>query len=302
MNLAGIDEAGLGPVLGPYCAGMASFTSPTDDLYTVLEGVIARKPGEGLPAVGDSKRLYTPVKGIGELEKTVLAFYSLLYGMPAHFGEFLSQISPDYPPASPWYESCSNLNLPLCTDDSSSFAPESLKSGLEERGVRFTGITLRLVTAAAFNRGLDRSRNKGALCQTLLAPLMEKALEKEDLSLTVDRQGGRRFYGDWLIGLMPRAPLQATEEGPENSSYRSGSRRIRFLVGGDGFAMETALASLFAKYARECGMILFNRYWRERKKDLKETAGYYTDGMRFIGDLEAAELLPEDRDILIRKK
>ncbi|MBN2625971.1 MAG: hypothetical protein JXA95_04840, partial [Spirochaetales bacterium] len=83
---------------------------------------------------------------------------------------------------------------------------------------------------------------------------------------------------------------------------RSDSRRIRFLVGGDGFALETALASLFAKYARECGMILFNRYWRERKPDLKETAGYYTDGMRFIGDLEAAGLLPEDRNMLIRKK
>ncbi|MBN2628258.1 MAG: hypothetical protein JXA95_16460, partial [Spirochaetales bacterium] len=208
MNLAGIDEAGLGPVLGPYCAGMASFISPSEDLYSLLEGVVARKPGEGLPAVGDSKKLYTPAKGIGELEKTVLAFYSLLYGMPAHFGELLSRICPDYPLTSPWYEKCSTLSLPLCGDNPSLFDPESLGNGLEERGVRFTGITLRVVSAAAFNRGLDKSRNKGALCQNLLTPLMDKALKQKDLLLTVDRQGGRRFYGEWLIDLMPRAPLQ----------------------------------------------------------------------------------------------
>jgi len=302
MHLAGIDEAGLGPVLGPYCAGLTGFSSPGENLYEILEGVIAKEPGQGLPAVGDSKKLYSPAKGVGELERTVLAFYALLYGRPAHFEEFLTRLTSDQPSRAPWFGKGDSLALPLTENVDPLAEGDILAKGLDERGVKLTGISLRFITARDFNAGLDRRGNKGTLCQELLTPLMGKALEREDLLLTVDRQGGRRFYGDWLIGLLPGAPLQATEEGPKNSSYRSGSRRIRFPVGGDAYALETALASLFAKYARECAMILFNRYWHERKGDLKPTAGYYTDGMRFIGDLERAGLLPQDRDVLVRKK
>ena len=66
--------------------------------------------------------------------------------------------------------------------------------------------------------------------------------------------------------------------------------------------METSLASLLAKYARECAMTLFNTYWLEKGQDLKGTAGYYTDGRRFLKDLDLQGLIPENRDSLKRVK
>jgi ribonuclease HII len=303
MICAGIDEAGLGPILGPYCAGLTLFESPKQNLYELLSAGISKTPEKGKTAVGDSKKLYTPAKGMKELEKTVLSFYSLLHGEPGNFENFLKKLSPDKPAESPWFSHCNELSLPLV----SSFEEINenrviLEKTLSKKGVTLRNISLRFIPAVAFNRGLDKTVNKGTLCQELLNPLMEHALKEENLLLTVDRQGGRRFYGDWLINLLPRQPLQAQEELAKSSVYRSGSKTIRFLVGGDDFALETALASLFAKYARECSMLLFNQYWKGKAGDIKKTAGYYKDGMRFIEDLKKSDLLPEDRNILIRKK
>ncbi|MDC7222276.1 MAG: hypothetical protein PQJ60_00975 [Spirochaetales bacterium] len=303
MIKAGIDEAGLGPLLGPYCAGMTVFSSPEEDLYALLSRGISPEPAKGKVAVGDSKKLYTPAKGLGELEKSVLTFYTLLHEEAKDFGRFLKNISPDNPEDTPWFASCDKLTLPLIASSSEiEKSAEKLQKLFAEKNVTLQQISLRFITAAAFNRGWDKTQNKGTLCQEILHPLMAEALEKEDLVLTVDRQGGRRFYGDWLISLLSRQPLQALEERAQSSVYRSGSKTVQFLVGGDRLALETALASLFAKYARECAMILFNRYWEKETPGIKKTAGYYTDGMRFIADLEKAGKLPDHRDRLIRKK
>ena len=304
MIRAGIDEAGLGPVLGPYCAGLTRFSLKDEGpLYDLLSEAVGSAPESGKTAVGDSKKLYTPSRGPAVLEKSVLTFHSLLHGHPAHFGEFLGTLTNDTLAGSPWFSKPESLSLPLAADpEEIAEGAEKLKRVMENRGIALKSLNLRFITASEFNRGLCRRGNKGTLCQDLLHPLMEKALEEDDLALTVDRQGGRRFYGDWLLSLLPGKPLQAVEERAERSLYRSGSKTIQFMVGADGKALETALASLFAKYARECAMILFNRYWQEKSEGIRETAGYYKDGTRFIGDLEKAGLLPEDRDCLIRRK
>ena len=304
MIRAGIDEAGLGPVLGPYCAGMTSFfLSGDESLYDLLDDAVSQTAQKGKIAVGDSKKLYTPSRGPRVLEKSVLTFYSILYGIPSHFGEFLKNLTGDDLSGSPWFAHPEELALPMaCTREDIDRDREILLKAMEARGIVLKKLHLRFITASAFNRGIDRTGNKGALCQDLLDPLMAAALKEDDVILTVDRQGGRRFYGDWLLSLLPGKPLQAVEERAERSLYRSGTRIIQFMVGAEGKAMETALASLFAKFARECAMMLFNRHWTGKCEGIGETAGYYKDGTRFIKDLEKARLLPDDRDILIRKK
>ncbi len=119
--------------------------------------------------------------------------------------------------------------------------------------------------------------------------------------ITVDRQGGRRYYGEWLMNLLPGAPLRAVEEGKQRSVYTFGASSIEFTVGADGFRMETALASMLAKYIREAAMTLFNKWWSERAVGIKPTAGYPTDAKRFLKDLAAAGVLPADRDLLVRR-
>jgi ribonuclease HII len=72
-------------------------------------------------------------------------------------------------------------------------------------------------------------------------------------------------------------------------------------VGADGIRLETALASMFAKYLRESAMVLFNRWWAERVPGIRATAGYPQDARRFIKEIEAAGAMPENREMLIRR-
>ncbi|MEM6312669.1 MAG: hypothetical protein AAF743_01190, partial [Planctomycetota bacterium] len=47
-------------------------------------------------------------------------------------------------------------------------------------------------------------------------------------------------------------------------------------------------ASILAKYAREALMHRFNAWWAGHVPGLKPTAGYWTDGLRFLADIEDA--------------
>ena len=64
-----------------------------------------------------------------------------------------------------------------------------------------------------------------------------------------------------------------------------------------------ALASCLAKYARETVMEGFNEYFGRLQPDLQPTAGYTTDGRRWLKDAEAC--LREagvERSLLVRDR
>ena len=90
--LIGVDEAGYGPNLGPLVVAATAWRvgnpkqeagdrrQPSGsernghlDLYDVLKDVVARQPADGLLAIADSKALYQPGKGLGQLERGVHA-------------------------------------------------------------------------------------------------------------------------------------------------------------------------------------------------------------------------------------
>jgi ribonuclease HII len=62
--------------------------------------------------------------------------------------------------------------------------------------------------------------------------------------------------------------------------------RIVFCEKAESIALPVAAASMLAKYTREALMHRFNRYWQQHMPDLSPTAGYYTDGWRFLREIQ----------------
>jgi hypothetical protein len=94
-------------------------------------------------------------------------------------------------------------------------------------------------------------------------------------------------------------------ESPDCSAYEMSdanrTARITFSVGGESAHMPIALASMAGKYLREVFMEMFNEFWARHVDALVPTAGYYTDGRRFFGEIrEAMTRLGVDEDILYR--
>jgi len=306
--IAGIDEAGLGPILGPYTAGLTLFEVPQENnLFNLLHPFIQKRPHKDGLALADSKALFSQSSGIAELEKTLLAFYCLHFPFPQSLNDFFNHLLLDQTPwvkeKAPWYGMLKDFSLPMEADQQEILHwTEILKIELQQRDIRFLPPRLSVTPALRFNELLLQHHNKSLVCQKILSPLILESLEHPVLELTVDRQGGRRFYGEWLMELLPGKPLAADRELKALSRYHSKEQILQFMVEADAQHLETALASMFAKYAREGVMTLFNRFWQKRYPDLKATAGYYKDGKRFLRELALKQDLPEFRNYMERLK
>lgn len=290
MIYSGIDEAGLGPILGPFCATSISIKSPDNpgSLLNDLNGTLF--------SVDDSKKIYKGKYGLKKLEKNVLAFYYIATGsIPQSIQEFIPTLK------TRWYSISKPLpmenSLEEIVDLSNSIAKE-----LEARDIQILGIKRSAVSERDFNILLDRFQNKSNAIQKIISPLILNIIQNyNDIDLVIDKQGGRKFYLDYLDDLAREKGSILREEN-NTSLYNYSFGSIEFRAKADSNSFPVALASMFSKYMREISMELFNSYWETIIPEIKRTAGYYVDGMRFLDDLKKSNKLPEDIDALIRKK
>jgi ribonuclease HII len=105
--------------------------------------------------------------------------------------------------------------------------------------------------------------------------------------------------------MFPEMELKVLAEGESLSSYELITSyknvKIDFAVKADAIFLPACLASMVSKYLREQLMGCINNYFVEKCRNLKPTAGYWTDGKRFINDLK--QIAPEiqyDPNQLIR--
>ncbi|OQX28717.1 MAG: hypothetical protein B0D92_07475 [Spirochaeta sp. LUC14_002_19_P3] len=315
MKIHGLDEAALGPRLGPFCACLIKFQSTEDhpfsvSLYEVLKAATAAEPSSSAGIIiADSKKIYQPSRGIAALEHSIGIFLEIAgAGFPHSLESLVRSLCPPEDcallAACPWFEEAAETVLPLSNLNLEHVAEQAdvMRQCLLENRISFQRPAMRFITAAKFNELLIENKNKSIAVRTILYPLLEESLNTdEEGRLAVDRQGGRRYYFPWLRELFPGMPLEILSEEARRSAYLAGKTRIEFLVAADALHLETALASMFAKYLREAAMYEFNRWWMRRVSNLRPTAGYPQDAERFIACLRAAEQFPQNADILVRR-
>jgi ribonuclease HII len=315
--LVGIDEAGLGPILGPLIVSAASLTIPTDGLKDRLWGLLAESVGAekkhlaGRLLICDSKKAYTPSTGIKFLEKTVLSSLSCIYGkVPASIAELVDMLCPACKArlaGYPWHKEFGNQPIEFNRDDIA-IAAGALTKNLEKIGVSLAGLKSFCFDVAYYNEMVQKVNNKSTVLFWAVCSLVDeiiKSSQHRNYYFIIDRQGGRTRYTRQLRLMFGEMELKVIKETDSLSSYELSTSykkvRIDFAVKADSVFLPTALASMTSKYLREQLMASFNSYFIEKCSQLKPTAGYWTDGKRFINDLKTiAPQIQFDPSQLIR--
>jgi ribonuclease HII len=317
--LAGIDEAGLGPILGPLVMCASVFEVPEEladqPLWDTLAPAVARTAGRksSALAIGDSKKLFKrkQPKALQHLERSVLSTLAACGQHPTNLAELLAIITTDvhsHAMEYPWYRP-QEVALPRVVSATDvALSGNSLAVAMRKAGVQMHGIRSECVFVGEFNNIIRATRNKSTAALGITFRLIHYLwgrLNDGCMHINVDRQGGRMRYLPALERAFEGCSFKILREEPECSEYEmSDSRRtarITFSVGGESAHMAIALASMAAKYLRELFMDLFNEFWAGHVEQLKPTAGYFTDGRRFYAEIgEAMKQLGVDEDIIYR--
>lgn len=314
--IAGIDEAGYGPLLGPLVITSTIFDLPghcKDDLWSLLKDAVSReiKGRNNRIVVNDSKRVYSPSIGLRLLEDAVLSFMYYLRGGLKSFRQLLSAFS-DTKTISldldiyPWY--CEkDILFPVVSSPSDILRHAGLlKDVLDKNGVRLLDIQTIPIPVYNFNKEIRQTGNKGVLlfnnCARLLMEIWEKFGEMSP-TIYIDKHGGRDRYLPLLYKVFEGCYIKIVKEGRTESIYevldKKKSMVISFIQDSETSYFPIALASMCCKYIRELFILLFNSFWQEKVPGIRPTAGYYQDGQRFLNQIAAVKRALGIKDELI---
>jgi ribonuclease HII len=298
--LAGIDEAGFGPLLGPLVVSSSAFRVEAEyldaDLWQVLRRGVGktRKHLAGRLLIADSKKAYKRSEGMGHLERSVLAALAALGHTPAKAQDVLTCLCPECLPRLleyPWYEDIRRRALETGQADLH-IAAQVFGDDMAKTGAKLMQLHCRCLDVAHYNTLVGHMRNKSQVLFVATTQLLQTILDEcpdPQVRILVDRQGGRVHYRENLLRSFPQMELRIIHECDRRSVYelRTGSRRVElaFEVGADENHLPVSLASMVSKYVRELLMESMNGYFTRMNPALKPTAGYWTDGLRFLDEL-----------------
>lgn len=255
MVLAGIDEAGYGPLFGPLVVSRTVFAVPRPevpqsaehvpdplplpDLWQLLDQAVCRTLAEqrktGRLAINDSKKLTTAAAGIRHLEQGVLSFAPLRqaagdHHKPMMLDNWLDDLGetthhqlahlPWYAPGPehPWQALPATL-----TRDELTIAAGMLRRAASKAGVRLLDKGAAVVLEDRFNQMVAVTRSKASVSFTFVAGHLQHIWQQygeHHPHVAVDRQSGRQHYRELLAMNFPQAQLQVIEQTPACSTYR----------------------------------------------------------------------------------
>lgn len=302
--IIGIDEAGLGPRLGPLVISLNLFRfddpSQGPSFEKVMEKALAddAKVEDKELRVCDSKVLYRGGTGFEHLEKTALSFWYACFGkMPATLGDWIEAACPELQEMldeCPWFgPDPLSLALPhVIRPEVVERSAKNLMRVMEQGKVEHSTIRQKILTAPTLNRMIDRLELKSEALMEALFSMLISALEDHPADracIEIDKLGGRNFYTNPLQRFFHFTQIQPLTEGRKESSYAfswNGEKvDLRFLCKGDSLRFHIALSSIMSKYIRELFMHLLNRFWRNWLPKLRPTAGYPVDAARFLEEV-----------------
>jgi ribonuclease HII len=305
--VAGIDEVGYGPILGPLVVGSSIFlieNNPEEDMWFRLQNSIGKeKKGLGNRLlVTDSKKAWSRNAKINHLERTIKGFINQLNIDRATFSNIIPVINNDIIEQAqkyPWYSSLYNEYMPEISEATSKALTENLK----QEEIEFIDFRCICTDVAEFNAIVKDMDNKSWAVIFPILKLINKIIgigmfcRAKRFIIYSDRLGGRKFYSD-ILASVPSFNMIHSYETDKLSHYilednKNRELQIEFEVGADDKHLPVALASMVAKYTREKVMEHMNNYFIKLHPGLKPTAGYWTDGHRFLRDLEQMNTLQE---------
>lgn len=315
--LIGTDEAGYGPNLGPLVISATVWEVPErlthKGLYKALGKCITDCCDDSNRIwMADSKKLYKPGSGLAKLELGVLPAISatgqsfvecwqdVFVALLADQRGEMQQL--------PWYV---DFDETLPIDANSQQVDEAtarLKKGLNAKGIRIVKILSRAIFPRTFNESLREFENKSTVLSHetigMVAELIQSLPGK--IRVLCDKHGARNRYAGLLQHHFADGFVKVERESRESSRYRWDADEkqveIEFQAKADN-VLAAALASMTSKYVREISMRAFNRFWCDRKSDLKPTAGYPLDAKRFKKQISRVQAgLGISDQVLWRKK
>lgn len=310
-RLIGMDEAGLGPNLGPFVVAVTVWDVPdsprTFDFWKIFADVLTNEPANGDPRlhVADSKQVFQPQRGFAALERGVFAALKLSGHAPRSYRELCDLLidgkigSNRSDSRSAWYH---DAEFVLPTEEHENEPVRAWADCCERHRIRLVSIRAAIIEAREFNQMIRDYDNKSLVVSRTAFRLLRSVWDPHEADAFVvgDKHGGRNRYDELLAEVLDGDMIFRQKEGADRSEYKVGKSLLRFQPRAEEHG-PVALASMTAKYVRELAMAQFNRFWARHIDGLKPTQGYPVDAQRFKADIaEAQKQLAIDDDNLWR--
>jgi hypothetical protein len=231
--LAGIDEAGYGPILGPLVVTGVAFRVPDslvgECLWDMLRETCTRRVqrNETRLLVADSKQVYGhgAQGGMVALERTVLSMLGVGHSVPATVDDLLIRVAPgtrlDFE-EHPWYRGIQR-SIPVSSCSDVSMWANALSRNLIQRSLIFLGAFAEPVPEGRYNRLVRDTGNKADVLAAANLRIIKRMLEMlqrgEQAVILADRLGGRARYAELVRSAWPDANLHIVCETSDRSEY-----------------------------------------------------------------------------------